>query len=231
MRQVHYSKILFKVFQLFRQPAFCIIDDTAAVKDDLRLRTDGIAVIHGKAVFQDVLPDDFFAVLIVVVIKGRSGNIDHQVRVLPHQLIHRADAVEWIVAEVPDVFTDGQGYFLSFERDNIPLVTGLEIAVFVKNIVIRQTGFMCNPFYLFLIEKPGGIEKVLPFPYRVAGGSANDDADGVRLLTDAVDSRITLCYKIFKFEEIPGRVSTKAQFRKDCQGAVRGFRMAETVAG
>src|ERR1700761_2530047 len=108
------------------------------------------------------------------------------------KLIHRADAVKRVVAKVPAILANGQGYLLPFEGDDIPLIRGFEIAIFVKHIIIRQTGLMGNSFYLLFVKKPGGIEKILPFLYRVPGGPADDDTDGIRLFADPVDSSITL---------------------------------------
>ena len=42
-------------------------------------------------------------VLLMIIIKWGCRNIDHQIRVLRHEMIHRAILVQGIVTQVPDI--------------------------------------------------------------------------------------------------------------------------------
>src|ERR1700722_15218298 len=130
------GEIFFEGSQFAYKGTRCIINLTAAVEDDLRLGADGIDVIHGQSIFEHVLPDDLPPVFVMVVVEWRSRNIDHEVRVLTDQLIHGTDPVERVIANVPDVFADGEGDLFPFERDDGPLEPGFEIAVFVEDVVV-----------------------------------------------------------------------------------------------
>jgi hypothetical protein len=71
----------------------------------------------------------------MIIVKRRSRNIHHQLRILLNQFIHRANPVQGIVAQVPDVFTNGQCNAGTLERYTVPLKGGLKISVLIKNIV------------------------------------------------------------------------------------------------
>ncbi len=87
----------------------------------------------------------------MIIVEGGCGDIDHEIGMLADQLIHGADPIQWVIANVPDVFANGEGDLLSFKGNDGPLEAGFEIAVFVEDVVIGQAGLVCDTFYLFFV--------------------------------------------------------------------------------
>ena len=82
-----------------------------------------------------------FAVFIMRIIKGDAERLIIQTRLLYDQPIHRA-YVEWVTAEVPYVFANGDRDALAFLYSMISQCdAGSKIAVFVKHIIRGQAGF------------------------------------------------------------------------------------------
>ena len=91
----------------------------------------------------------------MIIVKRGSRKVDHEIGILLHQFIHGADPVEWIIAQVPDVFTNGDGQFLAHEFNTIPTVCRLKIAVFIKDIVIGKQALGGNSLDLAIEQEQG----------------------------------------------------------------------------
>jgi hypothetical protein len=227
MWQRNDGEILFEIIQFFDQISFRIVDDAAAVEYDLRLAAYCGAIVHGKMVFQYILPDHFFAILIVIIVKRRGGDIDHHVGVLSYQVIHGADPVQRVISYIPDVLADGEGDLFAFEWYHLPFKSGFEIAVFVKDIVVGQAGLVGYAFDLFFVEQPGGIKEVLAFSGEITGRAADNYTDGVRLFFDPVESCITFRDKIFELQEITGWVAANGKLGENDQVGAGLFGMTD----
>src|SRR5450432_1423559 len=76
---------------------------------------------------------------------------------------------------------------------------------------------MNNRFYFIIMKKPAGIEQILPIGILVRSWGTDDHTDACRVSLDLLNGSITAGNKIFKLQEIAGRISANAQFRKNCQ--------------
>jgi hypothetical protein len=143
----------------------------------------------------------------VIIVEGRGRDVDHQIGMLADQLVHRANPVQRVIAEIPDILADGESDLFALEWDDLPFVGRLKIPVFIKHVIVGQTGFVRHAFDLFLIEKPCGIEEILPLAGGIAGRRADDDADAVGFLADAIDCGIGLRDEVIEFQEVTGRIT------------------------
>ena len=110
---------------------------------------------------------------------------------LQHQVIHRTCAVQGILSQVPDIFTDGNGEAFPLEFDHVPVLSDFKIPVLVKYIVGRQTGFMYNGFYLMIVQKPGGIVQILSVGIRIGCGGSDNHTDTFCIQFDFFQGFIT----------------------------------------
>ena len=184
----------------------------SSVKNNFCLAAVGIAVKHGQPVLYHIGFDGGFSVFIVCVVEWRSRDIDHHVGLLFHQLIHGANAVQWIIAEVPNVLTNGKGNAFSFVGDYVPFVCRFKITVLIKYIVSGQAGFVGNVLYLFVGQKISGIEKIFAFFIFVFIGCPNDDGDAVGILLYFINGLVAFIDKIIKLQEISWRIAAHTEF-------------------
>ena len=71
----------------------------------------------------------------MIIVEGRCGNVDHDIRLLLYQYIHRADPVQRVIAQVPDIFTYRKCNTVIFKRDHVPFKARLKVPVLIKYIV------------------------------------------------------------------------------------------------
>ncbi len=108
------------------------------VKYNLCLAANGVAIKHWQPVLNYIQFYNCFAFFIMQVIKWRSTDVYHHIRLLLNQHIHRANAVQKIIAYIPDVFANSQRNFFSFELDHIPIKRWFKIPILIKHIIRWQ---------------------------------------------------------------------------------------------
>src|SRR5205809_7935162 len=131
-------------------------------------------------------PDNTLPQYILCVIVRRGGKIDHYIGLECHQLFHRSDAVQKVIAHVPDVFANRYRQFFSLERDDIPFIGRFEITVFIEYIIVRQKSFMYFSLYLLFMQEEDSIEKIFAFLLRVSRRAAYQHPDRIGMLPDAI---------------------------------------------
>ncbi|MNE35229.1 hypothetical protein D3C80_1289790 [compost metagenome] len=149
------------------------------------------------------------------IIKRRSTEVDHDIWLLLDQLVHRGETIHLISFHIPYIFTNSYCQTLAFERNYIPVKGWFEVAVFIKNIIIGQQGFIDHLLHLAFVNKVCTIEQVFALWYRIAAGRTYQYRNILCCGADTVNTIFAGVDKIFELQEVARRVATDSQFGED----------------
>ena len=129
-------------------------NDAAAVKDQLVLPADQVAEcdknqVVGGAGGQHPFPGSRFAGVV-----GRGRDVDHHLR--PGQRLRFARP-----GRIPDVLADVDADGQRPQGDHEGLLPGPEVAVLIKDGIVRQIGLVVDGCHLALVEHGGRVVQVI----------------------------------------------------------------------
>ena len=203
----HTLQVFFKVRQLLHYVAACIHHQRSAIKHYIRMRPYGIAIHHRQLVFLHITLYYTLAALGMYIIKWRCTQVDHHIRLLLYQLIHRAMPVHRVIGQVPDILADGHRQFLPLKLHYIPAIGRLKVAILVKYIVVGQQRFVHHSLYLLAMQKVGTVKQILTLNSRVARRAAHQHTYRICHLPYPLYTRQARLYKIIELQEISRRVT------------------------
>jgi hypothetical protein len=118
---------------------------------------------------------------------------------------------------IPDVFANGQAQPTPFPVDHRVLRGGLEVAVFVEDIVGRQQRLGADGHHATPVQQRRRIGERTSGSQRILTDKANDQPDLTHGPGQAFEGRLIGPDEGFSQEQIPGRIAREGQFGSQYQ--------------